>query len=73
MDFKEASSRLTEGHTLSDIAAATKMSEATIRRARLDPSSPAYRSAPPNWKEALIHLAEQRITELTALIQALRS
>lgn len=72
MDFKEASSRLTSGHTLADIAAETGMSEATVRRARLESSSPAYRSPPPNWKEAIIRLAEQRIENLRALINALR-
>jgi len=72
MDFKEASSRLTDGHTLADIAAETGMSEATVRRARLDPASPAHRSPPPNWKEAIIRLAEQRIKSLTELIGVLR-
>ena len=72
MDFKEASSRLTDGHTLADIAAETGMSEATVRRARLDADSPAYRSPPPNWKEAVIRLAEKRIEALTELVRALR-
>jgi hypothetical protein len=72
MEFKEASSRLTDGHTLADIAAETGMSEATVRRARLEPTSPAYRSPPPNWKEAIIRLAEQRIEALTELIRVLR-
>jgi hypothetical protein len=72
MEFKHASSRLTDGHTLADIAAETGMSEATVRRARLEPSSPAYRSPPPNWKEAIIRLAEQRIEALTELVRALR-
>jgi hypothetical protein len=72
MDFKEASSRLTDGHTLADIAAETGMSEATVRRARLDPDSPAFRSPPPNWKAAIIALAEQRIESLRELIRALR-
>ena len=71
MDFKEASSRLTDGHTLADIAAETGMSEATVRRARLEPSSPAYRSPPPNWKEAIIRLAERRIASLHQLIDLL--
>ena len=72
MEFKEASSRLTDGHTLADIAAETGMSEATVRRARLEPNSPAYRSPPPNWKEAIIRLAEQRIEALTELVRVLR-
>jgi hypothetical protein len=72
IEFKEASSRLTDGHTLADIATETGMSEATVRRARLEPSSPAYRSPPPNWREAVIRLAEQRIESLRELIKALR-
>ena len=72
MEFKEASSRLTDGHTLADIAAETEMSEATVRRARLEPSSPAYRSPPPNWREAIIRLAEERIAELKDLVTRLR-
>jgi hypothetical protein len=72
MEFKEASSRLTDGHTLADIAAETGMSEATVRRARLEPSSPAYRSPPPNWKEAITRLAEQRIAQLNDLLTRLR-
>ena len=72
MDFKEASSRLTDGHTLVDIAVETGMSEATVRRARLDPSRPAYRSPPPNWKDAIIRLAEQRMKILRELTAALR-
>jgi hypothetical protein len=72
MEFKQASSRLTDGHTLADIAAETGMSEATVRRARLEPTSPAYRSPPPNWKEAIIRLAEQRIEALTELVRTLR-
>lgn len=72
MDFKEASSRLTDGHTLADIAAETGMSEATVRRARLEPSSPAYRSPPPTWKEAIIRLAERRIATLHDLLTELR-
>lgn len=73
MDFKEASTRLTDGHTLADIAAATGMSEATVRRARLEASSSAYRSPPPNWKQAIVRLAEERIAELKELVQLLRS
>lgn len=72
MDFKEASSRLTSGHTLADIADATGMSEATVRRARLDPSSSAHRSPPADWKQAIIRLAEARIAQLTDLITQLR-
>ena len=73
MEFKEASTRLTDGHTLADIAVETGMSEATVRRARLDPGSSAYRSPPPNWKEAIIRLAEERIKSLRELIVTLQN
>jgi hypothetical protein len=72
MDFKEASSRLTSGHTLADIADETEMSEATVRRARLDPGSAAYRPPPAEWREAIIRLAEKRIEELRVLVTELR-
>lgn len=72
MDFKEASSRLTDGHTLADIAAETGMSEATVRRARLEPGTAAYRSPPGTWKEAIIRLAKARIKELEDLIEHLQ-
>jgi predicted transcriptional regulator len=72
MDFKEASTALTECTTLAEIAAETGLSEATVRRARLDRDSPAYRSPPANWKEAIVRLAEERIRRLRALIDALR-
>lgn len=72
MEFREASSHLTDGHTLADIASETQMSEATIRRARLDPASAAYRAPPAQWREAIIRLAERRIEELRELIAALR-
>jgi hypothetical protein len=73
MNFKEASSRLTSGHTLTDIAAETQMSEATVRRARLAPESAAYRRPPTGWKQAIIRLAERRITQLRELIDALQA
>jgi hypothetical protein len=69
MDFKEASSRLIQGQTLADIATETRMSEATVRRARLERSSSAYRTPPPSWRDAIVRLAEQRIAELRELIR----
>jgi hypothetical protein len=73
MDFKEASSRLTTCHNLADLASETGMSEATIRRARLEPGSSAYRSPPPQWRDAIIRLAEQRIEQLRELVAALQA
>lgn len=72
MDFKEASSRLTDGYNLGDIAEEAGVSEATVRRARLDPESSAYRPPPGNWKAVMIRLAERRIARLQEFLTQLR-
>lgn len=72
MDFKEASSRLTDGYSLADIAKEAGVSEATVRRARLDPESSAYRPPPANWKAVVFRLAERRMTQLQELANYLR-
>jgi hypothetical protein len=72
MDFKEASSRLTDGYSLADIAKEAGVSEATVRRARLDPESSAYRPPPADWRTVIIRLAEGRIARLQQLINVLR-
>jgi hypothetical protein len=72
MNFKEASSRLTDGYSLADIAEEAGVSEATVRRARLSPDSSASRPPPANWKETVIRMAQRRIASLQELIVALR-
>ena len=72
MDFKKATDELTKTVTADEIAEATGHSRATISRARLDPSMSAYRSPPPNWREAVIRLAEERIARLRQLVAELR-
>jgi hypothetical protein len=70
MDFKTATDRLTAAKiTADDIAEACGVVRNSVARARLDPSSSAYRSPPPNWKPALAELARERINELTAFIE----
>lgn len=65
MDFKTATDRLSAAKiTADDIAAAFGVVRNTISRARLDPSSPAYRSPPENWQPVLARLARERIREL---------
>ncbi|MBW3631053.1 MAG: hypothetical protein KY464_17410, partial [Gemmatimonadetes bacterium] len=44
----------------------------TIARARLDPSSPAYRTPPANWRDIVIRLAEERIRRMRRLVKELR-
>ena len=74
MDFKTATDRLSAAKiTADDIAEACGVVRNSIARARLDPSSPAYRSPPPHWRPALAQLARERVTQLNGLIQQLES
>lgn len=74
MDFKTATDRLTAAKiTADDIAEACGVVRNSVARARLDPSSSAYRSPPPNWQPALAQLARERITALRILVQKLES
>jgi len=67
MDFKEATDILTRRITADEIAEAAGVSISSIARARLDPSSSAYRTPPENWPPVLARLARERIAELRLL------
>lgn len=71
MDFKTATDRLTDRITADDLADAFGVARNTIARARLDPSSSAYRSPPENWPAMLAQLARERSKELEVLADAL--
>jgi hypothetical protein len=72
MNFKTATDRLSAAKiTADDIADACGVVRNTIARARLNPSSPAYRSPPENWQEVLARLARERAEELVALADEL--
>ena len=73
MDFKEATDILTRRITADEIAEAAGVSISSIARARLDPSSSAYRSPPENWRPVLARLARQRIDELTEFTKVVES
>lgn len=70
MDFKAATDQLTQRTTLSEIAEACGVSENLVQRARM--TGEQSRAAPPNWREAIIQLAEERIEALRRLVTALR-
>ena len=70
-DFKAASDRLTYCLTLAHIAEATGAAEATIRQARLDPSTSSYRRPPDGWQAAIAKLARERAVELLELVEEL--
>lgn len=71
MDFKEATDILTRRITADEIAEAAGVSISSIARARLDPSSSAYRTPPENWQPVLGRLARERIQELQHLAEIL--
>lgn len=72
MNFKTATDRLTDRVTADDIAKAFKIARNSVARARLDPSSSAYRSPPEDWQKIVARLALQRSAELKALAEELR-
>jgi hypothetical protein len=72
MDFKTATDRLSAAKiTADDIAEACGVVRNSIARARLDPSSPAYRSPPAEWRRVLAKLARERMSELDTLAKEL--
>jgi hypothetical protein len=60
MHFKTATDRLTNCVTLREIAEEAGVSDASIRRARLDPASAAYRKPPSDWREVVARIARKR-------------
>lgn len=73
MDFKEATDILTRRITADEIADAAGVSISSIARARLDPSSSAYRSPPENWRPVLAQLARERMRELGKFAEEIES
>ena len=71
MDFREASSRLTDCDTLGDIAEMLGVAENTVLRARMDPTSPNARTPPPGWEKAIARLSRKRARVLLKLVEDL--
>ena len=60
MDYREALDRITAGIQLKDIAQEAGVSEAQIRRTRLEPTNGFYLPPPTNWRQVLAQLAWER-------------
>lgn len=72
VDFKEATDRLIAARaTLEDVAEAVDRDPSSVGKARLDPDSSAYRSAPPGWEKPLAKLARARARDLMKLAEEL--
>ena len=73
MDFREATDALCNGLSHEALAKALGVSVATIRQARLRPAAAAHRSPPPNWREAIVKLAEEQQLRYRNLLDHLRT
>ena len=72
MNFKNATDRLFSRIDHKDLAKALGISVASIRQARLKPDAKAHRSPPPDWENALLRLAEERVRHFRELIDEIR-
>ncbi len=64
MDYREAIEQVSGCIPLEYIAQEAGVSEETIRRTHLDPSSDFYLPPPPNWRQILARLAWERAATL---------
>ncbi len=72
MNFKQATDRLFSRVDHKDLAKALGVSVASIRQARLSPDAIAHRSPPPEWENALVRLAVERVGHFRKLIEEMR-
>ena len=72
MIFKNATDRLFSRVDHKDLAKALGVSVASIRQARLSPDALAHRSPPPDWENAVLRLAEERVLHFRKLIEDIR-
>jgi hypothetical protein len=72
MNFKQATDRLFSRIDHPDLARALGVSVASIRQARLKPNAKAHRSPPPDWENAMLRLAEERVRHFRELIDEIR-
>src|SRR5437868_12811528 len=73
MDFREATETLCGGISHEELAKALGVSIATVRQARLRPDAKAHRSPPEDWENAVIRLAEERLSRYRELIKRLKA
>ena len=73
MKFHEAVDALCTPLTHQDVAKALGVSVQTVRQARLNEVSDAFRAPPKNWKTAIIRLAESRVLHYRKLIERLKT
>jgi len=73
MTFEEASEQLKRCPTDEDLAGELGVGVQSIRQARLDETSPSYRSPPGSWPAGIARLARARAAQLLELAEHLES
>ena len=72
MTFRAVTDRLLAlGINMAELAHACSVAHNTIRRARLDPDSPAYRPPPAGWEAIVTRMATERAEGLARLAREL--
>jgi hypothetical protein len=72
VDYKEATDKLLERITTSDLAEELGVSQNAVARARLDPSTRDFRPPPAGWAAAVARVAGRRAAELLKLQEELQ-
>lgn len=72
MNFRSATDELLTHPTLQDLAKALRVSVQSIRQARADIESAAFREPPPGWEEGVLTLAEKAAAHYQRLAKRLR-
>lgn len=73
MNFKSATDELLVHPNLNDLAEALGVSLQSIRQARADKGSTAYREPPQGWEKATLRLTENTIAHYERLARKLRN
>ncbi len=68
MNFREALDALCSTVDHKDVADALGVSVQTVRQARMNADSSAFRAPPKDWEESVIRLAEKRVMHYRKLI-----
>ena len=70
-NFRDVTDDLFSKVGAEDMATEMGCSVGAVKQARLDPSSPSYRSPPPGWETSALKMAKDRIAFFTALAKRL--
>ena len=72
MNFRLATDELLAHPTLQDLADTLRVSVQSIRQARADRESAAYREPPPEWEKGVLSVAERAAAHYQRLAKKLR-